>query len=561
MEKIQKQKINIIPLGGLGEVGRNMTLLEYQDQILVIDMGLSFPEETMHGIDYVIPNITYLKEKKKNIVGAVFTHGHYDHIGAVPHIIDKVWRRNLPIYASPLTKGIIMKRQKDFPNMPPLILNDVKNGSKIKIGVFQVEFFKQNHSIPDNMGLIITTPIGRIIHTSDFKFDLHPVNDEPTDFNKLKRIGSSPTLLLMSDSTGAEQEGHSFSEEEVFKNLEIIFEKSKGKIITATFSSLLNRIQQVITLSEKYGRKVLVEGYSMKANTEISKYLGYLKSKKGTLVKKGGIRNIPDNKLTIVCTGAQGETSAALMRIVNKENKSIKLRKNDVVILSSSIVPGNERAVQFLKDNILRQGADVFHYKMMDIHAGGHGLREELKTILEIIKPRFFMPIHGQHSMLISHSKLAQSIGIPEKNIAVAENGQVLELTNSRFFISDKSVPSEPVMVDGLGVGDVGEVVLKDRQILAEDGMFVIVVIIDRKTGRVKGSPDIISRGFVYLRESKNLLKETRGKVIDIINKTTGSGNAVNLTNVKEEIRKKIGLFFLTKTQRKPMILPVIIEV
>lgn len=560
MEKIQKQKLKIIPLGGLGEVGRNMTLLEYQEKILVIDMGLSFPEETMHGIDYVIPNITYLKQKKKNIVGVVFTHGHYDHIGAVPHIIDKIWRKNLPIYASPMTKGIIFKRQKDFPNMPQLNIQEVKDGSKIKLGPFHIEFFRQNHSIPDNMGLIITTPIGRIIHTSDFKFDENAVNDEPTDFKKLKRIGSTPTLLLMSDSTGAEQEGHSFSEKEVFENLEIIFAQTKGKIIAATFSSLLNRVQQVITLSEKYGRKVLVEGYSMKANTEISKYLGYLKSEKGTLVRKKGTKNIPDNKLTIICTGAQGENSAALMRIINKENRNIKLRKNDSVILSSSIVPGNERSVQFLKDNILRQGADIFHYKMMDIHAGGHGLRDELRTMIDIIKPKFFMPIHGQYSMLVSHAELAKDMGIPEKNITVAENGQVVNLTDKKIYIGE-SVTSGLVMVDGLGVGDVGEVVLKDRQILAEEGMFVIVVVIDRKTGQVKGSPDIISRGFVYLRESKNLLKETRGRVISIINKTTASGKPVNLKYVKEEIRKKIGAFFLSKTKRRPIILPVIIEV
>lgn len=560
MEKTQKQKLKIIPLGGLGEVGRNMTLLEYQEKILVIDMGLSFPDETMHGIDYVIPNITYLKENKKKIVGAVFTHGHYDHIGAVPHVIDKIWRRGLPIYASPLTKGIILKRQKDFPNTPPFNIQEVKNGSKIKLGPFQIEFFKQNHSIPDNMGLIITTPVGRIIHTSDFKFDLYPINDEPTDFKKLKRIGSTPTLLLMSDSTGAEQEGHSFSEKEVFKNLETIFSQTKGKVIAATFSSLLNRVQQIITLSEKYGRRVVVEGYSMRANVEISKKLGYLKSKKGTLITKKGIKSIPDNKLTVVCTGAQGENNAALMRIINKENKSIKLRKNDSVILSSSIVPGNERSVQFLKDNILRQGADIFHYKMMDIHAGGHGLRDELRTMIEIIKPKFFMPIHGQYSMLMNHADLAKSMGIHEKNIVVAENGQVVNLTDKKIYIGN-SVTSGLVMVDGLGVGDVGEVVLKDRQILAEDGMFVIVVVIDKKTGQVKGSPDIISRGFVYLRESKSLLKETRRRVIGIINKTTASGKPVNLKYVKNEIRKKIGAFFLSKTKRRPMILPVIIEV
>jgi len=553
--------LRIIPLGGLGEVGRNMTLFEYKRNILICDMGFRMPEEDMPGVDYIIPNISYLKDKKENIVGIVFTHGHYDHVGAVPYLIEKLWRPNLKIFASPLTRGIILKRQEDFPEQPKLDINEVKNGSKIKLGPFKIEFFRQNHNIPDNLGLFINTPVGNILHTSDFKFDSTPVNDLPTDFKKLKALGKRGILLLLSDSTGAEKDGHSVSEKVIKENLEDIFRKSKGRIIAATFASLINRIQQIISLSEKYGRKVIIEGHSMKMNVEISQALGFLKMKKGTRIRAKEIKNYPDSKITVLCTGAQGEGSAVLMRVAQKEHPFIRLKKGDSVILSSSVVPGNERTVQHLKDDILRQGAKVFHYKMMDIHAGGHAQREELAEMIRIMKPKFFMPIHGQYSMLVDHADLAKEVGIPEKNIVVAENGQVIRLTQKRIFVEKRTVPSNYVMVDGLGIGDVGEVVLRDRHMLARDGMFVIIAVIDRQTGKVKGSPDIISRGFVYLRESKELLKDTRRKVIEIIDKAVGSGGTVNWSYVKDEIRNKIGQFLFSKTKRRPMVLPVVIEV
>ncbi len=558
--KIQKN-LRIIPLGGLGEVGRNMTLLEYQREILIIDMGFRMPEEDMPGIDYIVPNIEYLKGKQKNILGIVFTHGHYDHIGAVPYLIGKLWRPNLEIYASPLTRGIILKRQDDFPLQPKLEINEVKDGSEIKLGPFKVLFFRQNHNIPDDLGLFIETPVGNILHTSDFKFDSAPVNDLPTNFEKLRDLAKRKILLLLSDSTGAEAEGHSLSEKEILENLEEIFRKAGGRIIAATFASLINRIQQIITLSEKYNRRVCVEGYSMKTNVEISKVLGYIKSKKGTIISVKEIANYPDSKITILCTGAQGEGSAVLMRIVLREHPFIRLKKGDTVILSSSVIPGNERTVQFLKDGILRQKTKVFHYKMMDIHAGGHAQQEELKEMIKIMRPRFFLPIHGQYSMLVSHAELAKEVGLPEKNIVIAENGQVINLSSERIFIERKTVPSNYVMVDGLGIGDVGEVVLRDRHMLARDGMFVIVVVVDRKTGQVRGSPDIISRGFVYLRESKELLRDTRRKVVEIVNRAAGSGGVVNWSYIKDEIRNKIGQFLYTKTKRRPIILPVVIEV
>ena len=562
MTKQTKQaNLRIIPLGGLGEVGRNMTLFEIEGKILICDVGFRMPGEDMPGIDYIVPNISYLKNRRKDILGIVFTHGHYDHIGAVPYLIDKIWHPGLEIYASPLTRGIILRRQEDFPNLPNLNINEVKNGSRIKMGPFRIEFFHQNHNIPDNLGLFIETPVGNILHTSDFKFDPNPVNDLPTDLQKLRAIASRKILLLLSDSTGAEEENHSLSEKTIEKNLEEIFKKVNGRIIAATFSSLINRIQQMISLSEKYGRKVAIEGYSMKTNVEIGKVLGFIKAKKGTIIKGKEINEYPDSKVTILCTGAQGEGSAVLMRIATREHPFLKLKKGDSVILSSSVIPGNERTVQNLKDDILRQGCRVFHYKIMDIHAGGHAQKEELKEMINIMKPAFFIPIHGQYSMLAAHAEIAREAGIPEKNAVVVENGQIVNLTSKSLSVEKRQVPSNYIMVDGLGIGDVGEIVLRDRQMLAEDGMFVIVTIVDKQSGKVKGSPDIISRGFVYLRESKDLMRETRRKVIDIIHHATDSGGAVNWTYIKEEIRNKIGQFFFTKTKRRPMILPVVIEV
>jgi ribonuclease J len=553
--------LKIVPLGGLGEVGRNMMILEAQGKILIIDMGFRMPEEDMPGIDYLVPNIAYLQGRQKDILGVVFTHGHYDHIGAVPYLIGKIWHPNLEILASPLTKGIILRRQEDFPGLPKLNITDVKDKDRVKLGPFIVEFFRQNHNIPDNLGIIVETPFGNIIDTSDFKFDQNPVNDLPTDFTRLKEIGDRGILLLMSDSTGAEEQNHSLSEIDIFKNLEEIFKNAPGRIIAATFASLINRIQQIITLSEKYGRKVCLEGYSMKTNVEITKVLGYLKTKKGTLVSTKEAQSYPDSKITILCTGAQGEAEAVLMRMVNKEHRFWKLKKGDTALFSSSVIPGNERTVQFMKDEILRQGVKVFHYKMMDIHAGGHGQRQELKQMIEIMRPQFFMPIHGQYSMLFAHSEIAKEVGVPEKNVILIENGQVITLNQKRFTIEKENVPINYVMIDGLGVGDVGEVVLRDRQMLAQDGMFVIVAIVDKTTGRVKASPDIISRGFVYLRESKDLLHETRSKVIGIVNHATLAGGAVNWTYIKDEIRNKVGQFLFSKTQRRPIILPVVIEV
>jgi len=561
--KKNENALKVIPLGGLGEVGRNMTLLEYKNSILIIDMGFRMPEETMPGIDYIIPDISYLLENKryKNVVGVVITHGHYDHIGAVPYIWNRIG--NPPIYAAPLAKGITMKRQDEFKDQPKLDINEVKDGSKIKLGVFEVEFFRQNHSIPDNMGLLIKTPVGNVVHTSDFKFDDFPVNEQPTDFKKLERIAKDGVHLLMCDSTGAEEPGHSLSEKDIFENMDKIFAGAKGRIIMTTFSSLINRIQQAVTLSEKYNRKVGFIGHSMRSNVEVTKKLGYLKSQKGTLLKKvAEVNNLPDNQVAILCTGAQGEENAGLMKIATGEHQSISIKPGDTIVFSSSVIPGNERSVQMLKDDFIRQKANVFHYKMMDIHAGGHAQRDEIKQMVSIMKPKFFMPIHGQFSMLFANARLVEDeCGYKEDQTILADNGNIINITKDKAFIDKKSVSAEYIMVDGLGIGDVGEVVLRDRIMLAKDGIFVIIAVVNRKTGKVQESPDVISRGFVYLKESKDLLYQARKKVIATIEKSTTSGQVTNWTYVKDSVRNNLGDFLFQKTQRRPMVLPVIIEV
>ncbi|MEA2113513.1 MAG: ribonuclease J [Patescibacteria group bacterium] len=559
-------KLRIVPLGGLGEIGRNMTVFEYNDpalpdggDIIIVDMGLQFPEEDMPGIDYIIPNTAYLKDKKQKIRGVIITHAHYDHIGAIPHSMARLG--NPTIYATALTRGIIMKRQEDFPDAPKLDIQLIKKTDKIKLGCFNIEFFHVNHNIPDGVGLVIDAPVGRIVHTGDFKFDHSPIGDEPANISRLTEIADKKVLALMSDSTCAEKPGHSISEKEIQDNMELIFKEASGRIIIATFASLISRIQEVINLAEKYDRKVIVEGYSMKSNVEIAQKLGYLKAQKGTIIPAKKIEDYAPQKIAVVCTGAQGEGNAVLMRIVNKEHKHIRVKKGDAVVFSSSVVPGNERSVQNMKDIFWKQGARVYHYQMMDIHASGHAQEEDLKLMLNLIKPEFFIPIHGSYYMLKLHGEIAEGVGIPPRNIIIGENGRVILLNNNSISLSKESVPTNYVMVDGLGVGDVGQVVLRDRQAMAADGMFVIIVVVNSRTGKVRGEPDIISRGFVYLRESKELLNQTRKKTKEIINDASSDTGAANWIYIKNNVRDKIGKFLYTKTQRRPMVLPVIIKI
>jgi len=552
--------LRVIPLGGLEEVGRNMTLLEYEKNILIIDMGLQFPEENMPGIDFIIPNIDYLKDKKDWIRGIFITHGHYDHIGAIPYIIDKIGYP--PIYTTPLARGIILKRQEEFPRMKKLhiITIDKEKPETIEVGPFKVDPFHVNHNIPDAIGLAIQTPVGQVIHTCDFKFDFNPVADKPADLARIVQLASRGTLLLLSDSTGAETPGHSISEQIIMQNLEEIFEDAKGRIIVATFSSLIGRIQQIIWLAEKFGRKVAPDGYSMRSNIAISKALGYITHKKHTLISPEETTRLDDDKVVILCTGAQGEGNAALMRIANKEHRFVKIQPGDALIFSSSIVPGNERAVQNLKDSLYRQGAKVYHYKMMDIHASGHAYADDLRLMFNLTQPKFFIPIHGQYFMLRAHAEIAESLGVPSENIVVASNGNVVELSKDKIRLTPQRVPANYVMVDGLGVGDIGEVVLRDRQTMAHDGMLVIIAVIDSERGRLRSDPDVISRGFVYMRESKELVSDIKRRARQIVEKSLGGRREFNDAYIKNNLRDELGDFLFQKTQRRPMILPVLIS-
>ena len=556
---IAKGVLRVVPLGGVEEVGKNCMFLEYNDDIIVIDMGLQFPEENTPGIDYIIPNISYLKSKKKNIRGVIITHGHYDHIGAIPYLSAELGAPT--IYAMPLTRAIILKRQGDFTHLPRIETQEIQSDSRLKLGVFDVEFFHVNHNIFDTVGVAVHTPLGIVCHTADFKFDNNPVGDVPADYAKMEKLAQEGVLLLMSDSTGAERPGHSISEKDIEQNLEEIFQSSKGRIICATFASLISRLQQMIHLAEKYGRKVAIDGYSMKSNVSLSQEMGYLKIPKGMMIDIKDVHNYPDDKILFLCTGAQGEGGAVLMRVATREHRHVRLHAGDTVIFSSSVIPGNERTVQKLKDIIYREGAEVYHYQMMDIHAGGHAQQEDLKLMINLMRPKFFMPVHGSYFMLKLHTKLAKELGFKDSQIVIPENGRVVELTKDTIKLSKEEVIANPIFVDGLGVGDIKEVVLRDRQMMAADGMFVVIAIVDEKTGKVRGSPDIISRGFIYLKESKDLLYETRGRTKRIVEDITSKMHPLNVQYLKEELREKIGQFLYQRTERRPMVIPVVIEV
>jgi len=553
--------LKIIHFGGLGEVGRNMSAVQYDDEIVLIDAGVRFPEpEEMPGIDFIIPNVEYLADKKNMVKAMFFTHGHLDHIGALPFLRDKIGDPD--VYAAPLTRALLMKRMEEFKHLRPLEINQIEAGETIKISdKISVKVLRINHSIPDDLVIAIKTPAGTVVHTSDFKFDDTPVNDKPADIEGLEQLSKEGVLLLESDSTGAEQEGHSLSEQAITENLNKIIRDATGMLIMGTFASLINRMQQIVTISEKHGRKVVFDGYSMKTNVEVTKKLGYLKMHQGTQISMDQINDYPREKITAVVTGAQGEDNAVLMRIANGEHRHINIKKNDTIVFSSSVIPGNERSVQFLKDQLMRNGAKVLNYKMMDLHAGGHGNKEDLRRMIQLIKPKFFMPIHGQYSMMVSHGLMAQEEGIPESNVIIADNGNITHLDKDNWWSGKEKAPSDYVFVDGLGIGDIGNVVLRDRQILSGDGFIVVVAMVDRTTGKVKASPDIISRGFIYLKDHKELLMQLRKKIRFVIENNTADGKDINRTYLIDELRNQVGLFLFQKTERRPMVLPVIIEV
>lgn len=550
--------LRIAIIGGAEEVGRNMTMMEYGNDIMIIDMGMQFPEEGMHGIDYIIPNTDYLQKKRDNIRGVVITHGHMDHIGAIPHLMEKLG--NPPIFASQFTAALIKKRQEDFKTCPPLNLHEVGLADILSLGVFTVEFYHTTHTIPQSRGLLIRTPVGNVVHTGDWKFDFTPIGEPPTDFTRLAQIGSEGVLALLSDSTNANKPGHQISETEVAKTIGSLVEKAQGRIIIGTFSTLLSRVKMLIEHAERLGKKVAVDGFSMKTNVEVAKELGYIKAKSSSFIDISQIDDYPDEKVLIIGTGAQGQSRAMLMRIANGEHKYITLKKGDLIIFSSSVIPGNERTVQTLKDNLTKRGAKIIHYEMMDVHAGGHAKTEDIKLMISLIKPKYFIPIEGNHHFLVANATAAIDIGFDRKNIFIPENGQVIEFTKTTARLTNQKIPSDYVFVDGLGVGDVSHIVLRDRQMMAQDGMIVVIATLERKSGQLVGNPDIISRGFIYMKENKKLVEQIRHKSKEIFERPTPESQTY-ADYAKAKIRNELGQFIFKKTERRPMILPVIIEI
>lgn len=566
----ESDKLRVIVLGGLEEVGRNMTLLEYGREIIIIDMGLQFPEEDMLGIDYIIPNTDYLVGKEDWIKGVVITHGHYDHIGAITHLMSKL--KNPPMFMGKLTAGLVEKKIKEHPQCPRLKITRIEEDSKIQLGKnFRLEFLRVNHSIPDCFAVIVHTPLGSIMHTGDFKIDYSPVNDKPADLQRIAQVGSQGLLLLMADSTDATHPGYQVSESTIGDEMGRLFEKIDGRIIIGTFASQVNRIQKIFSLAEKFGRKIYLQGRSMNDNVEIAKQIGYMKFDAKTIINDSELRHIPDNKVIILGTGAQGENGAFLMKVVSNEHRVVKIKPGDTIIFSSSVIPGNERSIQSLKDQIVRQGGKVIHYEMMDVHAGGHAKQEDLKLMMRLLKPKYFMPIEGNHYMLQAHAELAQQVGISSNNIFVADNGQVVNLQrHGREIVGQltkEKVNTDYVMVDGLGVGDVSDIVLRDRKTMAEDGMIVVIATIDSKTGDPIGNPDIISRGFIYMKDNKDLIQDTRMRIKKIVKETDFLASPINGhgfgddDQLKNKIRADVSQFLFNKTKRRPMVLPVVIKV
>jgi len=553
-------RLRIIPLGGMEEVGRNMAVFEYDKDIIILDMGIQFPEEDMPGIDYIIPSISYLKGKEKNIRAVIFSHGHLDHIGAAPLLLPKLGYP--PIVGRDLTIAMIKKRMEDYEKGSAKRLDIIKINSvndRFNFGKFRVGFFPVEHSIVDAVGVIIGTAQGTIIHPGDWTMEKNPLDGKPLTYHHLANLPQPKILML--ESLGATNTADKIvSEKKMHSNLERLIAEASGKVIIGTFASQIKRIGHLLEYAKQIGKKVALDGYSMKINVEIARELGYIKDVKETIIPINELGKYPDEKVIVICTGAQGEDNAVLSRIISDDHKFIKIRKNDTVIFSSSVIPGNERTIQRLKDNLYRKCDNVIHSDIMDVHASGHCNSQSIKEMLKQVQPDFFLPVYANHYLLKEAAKLAKDIGFPQSNIFVLDNGSILEFHNSTARVLSKKAETNYIFVDGLGIGDIGEVVLRDRQNLSRDGMFVIIVVIDRTSGRVKGSPDIISRGFVYLRESKDLLRNVRKRVISIVEQSSGE-NAIDPTFIKDEVRNKIGDFLFRKTERRPMVLPVVIEV
>jgi len=561
-QKSQKSniKLRIITLGGQEEVGRNMTLVEYGKNIIIIDMGLQFPEEDMPGIDYIIPNITYLKGKEQYIRGVIFSHGHLDHIGAAPLLLERLG--NPVIIGRPLTLALVKNRQEDHEKgsankTKTLTINNIND--KFKLGVFNIGFFPVDHSIMDAVGIVIESPHGTIIHPGDWTYEQDPIDRQKLSYHHLSKL-KKPTILMLESLGSTVTSEKKVPEKIMYNNLKNLIQNAPGRTIIATFSSQIERIKQIMEFAEKAGKKVALDGFSMKVNVETAKRFGYIKAKSKTFISIDQIKRYPDQKIIIICTGAQGEGRAVLSRIVSGNHRFVQIKKTDTIVFSSSVIPGNERSIQRLKDNLYRLSDNVVHGNMIDIHVSGHGTSEDMVTLLKQIRPTYFLPVYANHFFLKEAEKLAIRNGFLNNNIFILDNGSILEVQGGKANLLGKKVPSSYVMVDGLGVGDISNIVLRDRQVLSDEGMFVVIVTIEKKTGKLIGNPDIISRGFIYMKQNKKLLNQVREKVRKI-SQDRDPRTAADEAYIKSKIRDTIGQFLFTKTERRPMILPVVIEV
>ncbi len=550
--------VRFVPLGGLEEVGRNCSFFEYKNEIVLVDVGIQFPEEDTPGIDYIIPNINYLAERKQKIAGIILTHGHYDHIAAIHYVIERLG--NPIIYTSKFTKAIVERRHEEFVNAPRLRFQVVEPGSRHRISEhFTAEFFEVEHTIPEAYGFVLETPAGNMVNFGDFRLD-YDEKGNPQKLEVFDRLAQKGIHTAFMDSTNADIAGHVASEETVKQNLEALIKGAPGRVIVAAFSSIVDRIIEVIKIAQKLGRTVAVNGRSMESNLEIAKQLGYLKDTKGDLITLREINKFKDEKLLILTTGTQGEKNAGLMRIVNGEHPLMEMKSTDTVIFSSSVVPGNERSVQALQDNIARQVGELYNSKLLDIHASGHCLKDDIKIVLEHLKPKFVVPIHAYYFKRKSLLKTSEAAGMKRSQVMLMDNGQVAEITKDNFTITDEAVPAFYVMVDGLGVGDVEEVVMRDRRSLSQEGMVVIIATVDRRTGRVLKNPDIISRGFIFMKDNQHMLDEIRKRVRAILERMPQNQES-DPDYAKTMIRDQVGQFLYTKTKRRPMLLPVVIEI
>jgi ribonuclease J len=550
-----KRRLKIIPLGGLSEIGKNMMVIEYEDDIIIIDAGLMFPGADMLGIDIVIPDISYLLERREKIRGIIITHGHEDHIGALPYLLPQL---NVPVYSTKLTNGLISVKLKERKALTGAELNVVPPGGSVTLRKFRVEFFPVCHSIPDSVGLIIYTPIGTIVHSGDFKLDYTPVDGKPTDLSRLAQLGAQGVLLLLSDSTYAELPGYTLSERVVGQTLDHVMANAPGRVIVTTFASLVSRIQQVIDAAAKHQRRVVVIGRSMSDTVKMALELGYLNAPEGILARLDEVKGMPHNKVVLVTTGSQGEPTSALVRMANRDHRQVHILRGDTIVLSATPIPGNEALINRTLDNLFKQGAEVLYDKVAQVHVHGHGSQEELKLMLNLVKPKFFMPIHGAYRHLSIHAKLAESIGIPKENTFVLEDGDILEISPQAGRITGK-VSAGNVYVDGLSVGDIGSLVLRNRRMLSKDGIVIVVIAVNGQTGKLVGHPDIVSRGFVDTRESKDMIDESRELVARALDRSGDRPAEWGFVNTK--IRDILNKFYYDQTKRRPMILPVMVKV